>query len=251
MPSVNDARNKGPAPREGKTGGPRPGLARPGLTRRGQVVALAAAVCLFLASIEYVIPRPLPFLRIGLANLPLLVALDLLPAGSFFLLVALKILGQSLIQGSLFSYLFVFSLSGSLASGALMWAARKVFGSRMSLIGISVLGALASNLSQLSLARVLVFGPSAWMIAPPFLLVGLGTSTILGLLAEVYRRRSRFLLTVAADLGRERGFRSGAEAGPDDPPGAENQEGAAGQLDGRKGLPKGGKGQDAGQKRGQ
>ena len=39
------------------------------------LTALAAAICLFLAGIEYMIPRPLPFLRIGLANLPLLLAL--------------------------------------------------------------------------------------------------------------------------------------------------------------------------------
>ena len=194
---------------------------------------MAAAVCLFLASIEYVIPRPLPFLRIGLANLPLLVSLDLLPAGPFFLLVSLKILGQSLIQGSLFSYLFVFSLSGSAASALLMWAARKALGRHMSLVGISVLGALASNLTQLSLARILVFGPAAWMIAPPFLLVGLVTSAGLGVLAEVYVQRSGFLRGVTARLGGAAGSggaagiggaavtgrqdRSAAKAGPDHP----------------------------------
>jgi uncharacterized membrane protein len=40
-------------------------------------------------------------------------------------------------------------------------------------VGISILGALASNLVQLTLARWLAFGRSAWLIAPPFLLVGL------------------------------------------------------------------------------
>ncbi|MBN1836500.1 MAG: Gx transporter family protein [Spirochaetales bacterium] len=181
----------------------RPGRASRTLSERGRVVVLAAAVCLFLATIEHIIPRPLPFLRIGLANLPLLVTLDLLPAGSFFLLVALKILGQSLIQGSLFSYLFLFSLSGSLASALLMWAARRALGPRISLVGVSILGALASNVTQLSLARALVFGPSAWMIAPPLLLVGLVASILLGVLAEIYRRRSTFLRAVAGRLGRE------------------------------------------------
>jgi len=209
MPSASSPASGGRAPRT--------------LSERGRVVALAAAVCLFLATIEYIIPRPLPFLRIGLANLPLLVALDLLPAGSFFLLVALKILGQSLIQGSLFSYLFVFSLSGSLASALVMWGTRKALGSRMSLVGVSILGALASNLAQLSLARVLVFGPSAWMIAPPFLVVGLAASAVLGVLAEIYRRRSAFLRKVAALLGRSESLPPASEAGTDDPPGAKDQ----------------------------
>jgi heptaprenyl diphosphate synthase len=157
------------------------------------VVSLAAAVCLFLASIEYVIPKPLPFLRIGLANLPLLLALDLFPIHQFFFLLGLKILGQSLIQGSLFSFTFLFSLCGSLASGTVMLAARRALRGSTSLIGISILGALASNLVQLILARYLVFGKSAWLIAPPFLLVGLISSSVLGYLAQVYRDRSTWL----------------------------------------------------------
>ena len=158
-----------------------------------RLVALAAAIWLFLASIEYMIPKPLPFLRIGLANLPLLLALDLFPVSHFFILLAIKILGQSLIQGTLFSFTFLLSLSGSLASGLVMLGARHLLKGAVSLIGISILGALSSNLLQLTLARYLVFGPSAWMIAPPFLLVGLISSSILGYLAEVYRQRSTWL----------------------------------------------------------
>jgi heptaprenyl diphosphate synthase len=166
------------------------------------IVALAAAVCLFLATIEYIIPKPLPFLRIGLANLPLLLALDLFPTLQFFLLLGLKILGQALIQGSLFSFTFLFSLCGSLASGAVMLAARRALRGSTSLIGISVLGALAGNLVQLILARYLVFGRSAWMIAPPFLLVGLVSSGVLGYLAQVYRDRSTWLRKMFPDLDK-------------------------------------------------
>jgi len=156
-------------------------------------VALAAAVCLFLSSIEYLIPKPLPFLRLGLANLPLLVCLDLLPAGPFLLLLALKAIGQGLVQGSLFSVIFLFSAAGTLASGAVMLGSRRLLGDRISLIGISVLGALASNLVQLALAGAVAFGPSAWLIAPPFLAVGLVSSAVLGALAQGYVRRSAFL----------------------------------------------------------
>lgn len=163
-----------------------------------RLVALAAALCLFLSSIEYLIPKPLPFLRVGLANLPLLIALDLFPVPQYLLLLGLKIVGQSLIQGTLFSFVFLLSLVGSLASGLLMLAARRLFGSSISLIGTSILGALASNLSQLTLARYLVFGAGAWLVAPPFLVIGLVTSAVLGVFAEVYRSRSAWLRTVAA-----------------------------------------------------
>jgi heptaprenyl diphosphate synthase len=156
-------------------------------------VALAAAVCLFLSSIEYLIPKPLPFLRLGLANLPLLVCLDLLPVGPFLLLLALKVAGQGLVQGSLFSVIFLFSAAGTLASGAVMLGLRRLLGQGISLIGVSVLGALASNLTQLALAGAVAFGPSAWVIAPPFLVMGLVSSIVLGALAQGYVRRSAFL----------------------------------------------------------
>jgi heptaprenyl diphosphate synthase len=179
------------ASKPGAPGGHTPGGSDPPRIQR--LVALAAAICLFLASIEYVIPKPLPFLRIGLANLPLLLALDLFPISHFFLLLGIKILGQSLIQGSLFSFTFLLSLSGSLASGVVMLGARRLLKGSTSLIGISILGAMASNLVQLTLARYIVFGRSAWMIAPPFLLVGLISSSILGYLAQVYKQRSTWL----------------------------------------------------------
>jgi heptaprenyl diphosphate synthase len=172
-----------------------------GTRRLERLVALAAALCLFLSSIEYLIPKPLPFLRVGLANLPLLIALDLFPVWHYLLLLALKIIGQSLIQGTLFSFVFLLSLVGSLASGLLMLAARRVFRSSISLIGTSILGALASNLSQLTLARYLVFGPSAWLVAPPFLVIGLLSSAVLGVFAEVYRSRSVWLRNVTRQLG--------------------------------------------------
>jgi heptaprenyl diphosphate synthase len=156
-------------------------------------VALAAAVCLFLSSIEYLIPKPLPFLRLGLANLPLLASLDLLPVGPFLLLLGLKAAGQGLVQGSLFSVIFLFSAAGTLASGLVMLGTRRLLGQRISLLGISVLGALASNLTQLALAGAVAFGPSAWLIAPPFLAVGLASSVVLGALAQGYVRRSVFL----------------------------------------------------------
>ena len=174
-----------------------------------RLVPLAAAVCLFLASIEYLIPRPLPFLRLGLSNLPLLVTLDLLPPAPFLLLLGLKAAGQGLVQGTLFSVTFLFSAAGTLASGAVMYAARRLAGRRLSLIGISILGAMASNLIQLVMASRLVFGPYAWVIAPPFLAVGLAASTVLGALAQRYVRKSAWLAGVARSISawREAGGR--------------------------------------------
>ncbi|MDR2305139.1 MAG: Gx transporter family protein [Treponema sp.] len=157
------------------------------------VLPILAAFCLFLSAIEYLIPKPLPFMRIGLSNLPLLLALNIFPAGSWFLLVMLRIFGQALISGSLFSYVFIFSLSGGLASAILMFSLRRLCGSALlSLAGISLAGSLASNAVQLGLAFFFIFGDGVRYLAPPFLSAGLVSGLALGLFAEAFTRKSRW-----------------------------------------------------------
>jgi heptaprenyl diphosphate synthase len=137
------------------------------------------------------IPKPLPFMRIGLANMPLIVGLDILSAKSFALLVFIKILGQGLITGSLFSYVFIFSLAGTLASGTAMYLLRRCLGARYTgFIGISTAGAFLSNGVQLTLARFFIFGEGVKFIAPPLLGAGVLTGMALGVFCEIFIARS-------------------------------------------------------------
>lgn len=175
---------------------PRPGEEAPsglpsGADRDRRTVALLGAFCLFLSTIEYMIPKPLPFMRIGIANLPLMLALDVLPVPGFFLLAAIKVVGQALVTGSLFSYIFLFSAAGTFASAALMLLLRRGLGrDRIGFIGTGTVGAMASNLSQVALAAVFVFGESAKLVAPPFLAAGVVTGIALGWFCEAFAERS-------------------------------------------------------------
>jgi heptaprenyl diphosphate synthase len=143
-----------------------------------------------LSAIEYMIPKPVPFLRVGIANLPILLGLDLLPLPSLLLVVVLKVVGQGLVGGTLVSYVVLFSAAGSFTSALAMVAARRVFGTRMTLLGVSVTGALFGNAAQILLARLLIFGDGAWLIAPPFLALGTVTSVLLGAFSERFAARS-------------------------------------------------------------
>lgn len=156
-------------------------------------LAMLGAFCLFLSAVEYLIPKPLPFMRIGLANLPLMLALDILPFPSFLLLIGIKITGQALITGTLFSYIFLFSLAGTFFSALIMFALRRVFGKeRITFVGIGTAGAMVSNISQLALAWSFIFRENARYIAPPFLLAGLVTGIVLGVFCEYFSKRSRW-----------------------------------------------------------
>jgi heptaprenyl diphosphate synthase len=132
-------------------------------------------------------------MRIGLANLPLMLALDILPLRACLLLALIKVLGQALVTGTLFSYVFLFSFAGSFASILAMFALRRFPGpERLSLAGIGVAGAMLSNGTQLALARFLVFGAGTRFLIPPFLAAGLLSGLALGLFCERFRSRSRW-----------------------------------------------------------
>ena len=155
-------------------------------------IALLGALCLFLSAVEYMIPKPLPFFRIGIANLPLMMATDILSFPAFLLLIGIKVLGQALITGTLFSYVFLFSLAGTFFSAILMFALRRMLGNRISFIGIGTAGAMVSNSAQLALAYFFIFRESVRFIAPPFLAVGLVTGILLGIFCETFARNSKW-----------------------------------------------------------
>jgi heptaprenyl diphosphate synthase len=167
---------------------------------RTRLIALLGALCLFLSTVEFMIPKPLPFMRLGLANLPILVGLSLLTVPEILILVALKVAGQGLVNGTLFSYIFLFSAAGSLASGLVMLLIHRAGGRYFSLVGISILGALSSNLVQLLLSRLMVFGDNVRLIAPPFLAVGTATAVVLGLMAERFLATSEWISLVRKEL---------------------------------------------------
>jgi len=156
-------------------------------------IALLGAMCLFLSAIEYMIPKPLPFMRIGLANLPLMLAVDMLPFSAFLVLIAIKIIGQALITGTLFSYILLFSIAGTFFSAMIMFILRRIFGhNRITFTGIGTAGAMVSNTAQLALAQVFLLKENVRYIAPPFLAAGLVTGITLGIFCEVFSRRSQY-----------------------------------------------------------
>jgi len=164
-----------------------------GKSLEGKSLATLGAFCLFLSAVEYMIPKPLPFLRIGLANLPLMLALDIFSFRKFLVLVCIKIFGQALITGTLFSYIFLFSMTGTFLSALLMFFLRRIIGRKhISFIGIGTAGAVVSNLSQLALAFAFIFRENVIYIAPPFLAAGLVTGIVLGIFCEKFANSSKW-----------------------------------------------------------
>jgi heptaprenyl diphosphate synthase len=157
-----------------------------GLTQTVQVTrtAVLAAVGIALFVLESFFPSPVPFLKIGLANVSSVIALSLLGPFPMFLVVIIRVVAGSALTGNLLSPAFLLALGGGLASAAMMAVVRMIARSKLSELGISLTGATAHVLAQLTLVRMLLVGSDAvYVLLPVLLLSSLAGGLIVGLIA--------------------------------------------------------------------
>jgi heptaprenyl diphosphate synthase len=123
--------------------------------RRLFYIAFLATMAIFLAIAEHMIPKPLPWMRIGLANAVTLYAFTILRPKEVFLLVVSRTIAASLLLGSFLSVTFILSFSGAISSFCVMCLLYLFLRPGFSLVGISVAGAFASNMTQLVIVNAL------------------------------------------------------------------------------------------------
>ena len=156
-------------------------------------IARLAALTLIFSYAELLIPRALPFFRLGLGNIALLMGLAAgLTFPTFMLLSVVKTVAANLMAGTLFSPFFLVSFAQSLVSALVMFglyrvgrpglrstdeglsdASREGIRRRLlSLYGISVCGAASSAVVQIALTS-LYLGQGTWSLLGPMLLFNL------------------------------------------------------------------------------
>ena len=118
-------------------------------------IAYYSSLSLLLSYAELIIPRILPFLRFGLSNSIILLALDF-SFTDFFVLLIFKSIAASFISGTLFSPFFLISFFQSLISGLLMFVINLRLKKIFSVYGISIAGAGVSALVQVFLASLYI-----------------------------------------------------------------------------------------------
>ncbi len=161
---------------------------------RTDLVAFFGALSLFFATLEYLFPKPIPFFRLGLSNLPLLVSLGFFSFREQLLLLLLKVVGTGIVNGTLASYVFLFSTGSAVASFVVMYGLyRWVPRPALSLTGLSLAGSLASNAVQIALAIAVVYGPAAGVVAPWYFGLGTFTGWAMGFAAQIFIKHSKWL----------------------------------------------------------
>ena len=143
-------------------------------------IAGLIVVGLLLFIFENYLPRPIPWLKLGLANIATVIALYWLDWKAAIIVSLFRILIGSFFTGNLLTPGFFLSLSGGIlaviAMGLLFHM--RIFG----IITISVFGAIFHNLGQLLVAIYILFKNNViWYLLPVLFLSGLLTGIIVGL----------------------------------------------------------------------
>ncbi len=145
------------------------------------------ALALIFSYVESLIPINfgIPGVKLGLANLVIVIALYKMQLPEVYLLNVVRILLSGFIFGNYFSILY--SLAGGLLSLSVM-AFLKRFPS-FSVMGVSMAGGVFHNVGQLIVAALVVETYSVFYYVPVLLIAGLVTGFLIGLLsAEMLKR---------------------------------------------------------------
>lgn len=164
-------------------------IVSPASLRPSREVALTAsllAVACVLGLVEASMPGlPVaPWLRLGLANIAVVVAFAVGTLRTAGIVSLGRVVLVALATGSLFTPTFAMATAGAVASLAAMWGARRLI-SGLSPAGWSAAGSAAHVLGQFAAAAALLGTGSVIALAPPSVLVSLAFGAVVGSLAQL------------------------------------------------------------------
>lgn len=149
-------------------------------TQRWTRIGVLSALALLLGYAETFVPIPIPGIKLGLANIAVLVALSEGDVSGAFCVSCIKVLATGLLFGSPLT--MAYSAAGTFLAFAGMAPLSRL--RSMHLVMVSVVGAVLHELGQLAIASVLLGTTAVWYTAPLLLIAGCVTGALCGTLAS-------------------------------------------------------------------
>lgn len=152
------------------------------MKRKTALYGLMIALAFIFSYVETLLPVVgIPGVKLGLANLVVLVTLYLLRPRDALAISCLRILLVGFTFGSPASMLY--SLAGGLVSLGVMVLCRRT--EKFSLLGISIAGGVSHNLAQLAVAAAVLRTPQIVWYLPLLLLSGVLTGALIGIVVRL------------------------------------------------------------------
>lgn len=156
--------------------------------KRLGIISMLMAMAIVLSILESFIPTFVPGVKLGLANVIILIMLYEFKIREAFVVDLLRIVLVGLLRGTLFSPTFLMSLSGGMVSFLIMliFSRIKVF----SVIGVSVLGSISHCMGQIIVAMLLLSSEAVVYYLPFIGILSVVTGVFSGIITRIYLKRS-------------------------------------------------------------
>lgn len=153
-------------------------------------MSVFSAFAIILSYIEMLIPFNfgIPGMKIGLANLAIVLALYYIGTKEAILVNVVRIIIIGLLFGNAFSILF--SLSGGIISFVFMYICKKT--RFFSIVGVSAVGGVTHNVGQIIVAAFVVSTYSIMYYIPILVISGLITGIAIGIVASIIKSKIKF-----------------------------------------------------------
>jgi uncharacterized membrane protein len=153
-------------------------------------IALLSAYAIGLHSFESLLPTPIPWLKLGFANIITLITLVLYGMRPALMVTLIRVIAVSLFTGTFLGPAFILSLGGGIISTVAMGCVLFLSPGLFSVVGISIVGAFFHNISQLVLAYYLFIQriEAILLISPLILLLGTLTGAVNGIISDMLIR---------------------------------------------------------------
>src|SRR5574344_965617 len=160
-------------------------------TRLSLFLALSV-VCNLIESVIPIFNGMIPGLKLGLANIVILFVLYEYSFKDALYISILRVFLVGILRTGLFSISFYFSLGGALLSIIMMYLLKRF--TKLSMIGISIIGSIFHSLGQVIIACFLINTASMMYYLPWLLLFSIPTGIFTGILAKELIKRYRQII---------------------------------------------------------
>ena len=152
------------------------------MSKKIAMTGMFVALAMIFSYVEVLIPINLgvPGMKLGLANLVVVVTLYVLGAKKAFAVSMIRIMLVAMTFGSLSAMLY--SMAGGLLSFAGMVLLKKI--PDLSVVGVSVAGGVLHNAGQVLVAMAVVENVMLMSYFPPLMIAGTVTGALIGLVSS-------------------------------------------------------------------
>lgn len=157
-------------------------------TKRIALFAMFIALAFVFSYLESLVPFNIGIqgIKLGLANIVVVTAMYILSERDAFFISVVRIVLSGLTFGGVST--LIYSLAGGILSFAVMALAKK--SKKLSVTGVSVLGAIAHNIGQIAVAGAVMGTYRIVYYLPVLLVSGALTGVVIGILSNIVISRT-------------------------------------------------------------